>query len=308
MQVAIAGATGFVGTRLVERLQAQGMGSLRVLTRNPERARVIFPAQHYPQLETVAYTPQRSGAWQQALDGCDAAINLAGEPLADKRWTPARKREIRDSRAIGTRRIVEAIAQAQRPPQVLINASAVGYYGTSETATFDESSPPGSDFLAQVCQDWEAEAQAVERVGTRLAILRFGIVMGPGGALGKMLPPFRSFLGGPLGSGRQWVSWIARDDLADALCYALNAPEMQGTFNATAPNPVRMRELADTLGRVLNRPSWLPVPGAALELLLGEGARVVLEGQRVLPNRLQAAGFPFQYPTLEPALAHIVAR
>jgi len=305
MKVAITGATGFVGSRLVERLQVEGHQVL-VLTRNPAIAQKLFPQSSFPNLEITAYTPTESGSWQEAIAGCDGVVNLAGEPIAEERWTPERKQEILKSRQLGTQKIVEAIAKANPKPSVLVNASAIGYYGTSETATFDETSPAGEDFLAQVCQAWEAEAQKVTEIGVRLVILRFGIVLGMGGAIAKMITPFKLFAGGPIGSGRQWFSWIHRDDLVNLILQALNRPDIEGVLNATAPNPVRMTELAQTMGQVLNRPSWLPVPSFALETLLGDGAMVVLEGQQVLPKRTLAYGFDYQYPTVKQALAEIV--
>ena len=301
MKVAITGATGFVGSRLVERLQAQGHQPL-ILTRNRASADRAFPT-----LEIVAYTPTESGSWQQAIAGCDAVVHLAGEPIAESRWTPERKQEILKSRQLSTQKIVEAIAQANPKPTVLVNASAIGYYGTSETATFDESSPSGNDFLAEVCQAWEAEAQKVKNAGVRLVILRLGIVLGDGGALAKMTPPFKVFAGGPIGTGRQWFSWIHRDDLVNLILEALSRKDIEGVFNATAPNPVRMTELCQTIGETLNRPSWLPVPSFALEALLGEGAKVVLEGQQVLPKRTTSYGFKYRYPTVKQALAEILA-
>ena len=300
MKVAITGATGFVGSRLVERLSAEGHQVL-VLTRNLAAAQKVFP-----NLEIVAYTPTASRAWQEAIALCDGVVNLAGEPIAEKRWTPQQKQEILNSRKLGTQKIVEAIALANPKPKVLVNASAIGYYGTSETATFDESSPPGKDFLAEVCQAWEAEAQKVTQAGVRLVILRLGIVLGQGGAIAKMIAPFKVFAGGPLGTGRQWFSWIYLDDLVNLIIQALTKPEIEGVFNATAPNPVRMSELAQTMGEIMQRPSWLPVPRFALETLLGEGAMVVLEGQQVLPQRTQASGFNYQYSTVKQALKEIV--
>ena len=301
MKVAITGATGFVGSRLVEQLQAQGHQPL-IFTRN--RASAL---RKFPNLEIVAYTPTESGEWQKAIAGCDAVVNLAGEPIAESRWTPKHKEEILNSRKLGTQKIVEAIAQASPKPTVLVNASAIGYYGTSETATFDETSLPGNDFLAEVCQAWEAEAQKVKDAGVRLVIVRLGIVLGNGGALAKMIPPFQLFAGGPLGTGQQWFAWIDRDDLVRLLIEALTRPDIEGVLNATAPNPVRMSELCEKLGEVLHRPSWLPVPSFALEALLGEGAKVVLEGQQVLPKRTTSYGFQYQYPTVREALAKIVA-
>ncbi|MFB2981473.1 TIGR01777 family oxidoreductase [Microseira sp. BLCC-F43] len=307
MKVAVTGATGFVGSRLVERLQTQG-NQVLILTRNGERARRVFPSSAFPNLEIVTYAPREYGAWEQSLSGCDGVVNLAGESIAEGRWTPERKQAIIDSRKLGTQRLVEAIAKANPKPSVLVNASAIGYYGTSETATFEETSTPGRDFLAQVCQVWEAEAQKVKDAGVRLVIIRTGIVLGMGGALAKMLPPFQLFAGGPIGSGRQWFSWIHREDLVNLILQALTREEMEGVFNGTAPNPVPMAEFCQTLGQVLNRPSWLPVPDFALELLLGDGAKVVLEGQQVLPKRTLASGFQFQYPNLKQALESILSQ
>lgn len=303
MKVAITGATGFVGSCLVERLSTIGHQIL-VLTRNPTAAQKVFSAS-VPNLEIITYTPTQSGSWQQAIASCDGVVNLAGEPIGEKRWTQRQKQEILNSRQLGTQKIVEALV-ANPKPSVLVNASAIGYYGTSESSTFDETSPAGNDFLAQVCQAWEAEAQKVKASGTRLVILRFGIVLGRGGAIAKMITPFKLFAGGPIGSGRQWFSWIHCDDLVNLIIQALTKPDMEGVYNATAPNPVRMSELANQLGQVINRPSWLPVPNFALEALLGEGAIVVLEGQQVLPKRTQASGFNYQYSNVKQALETIV--
>ena len=288
MKIAITGATGLVGSRLVEKLNREGHQIL-VFTRNPDKAQKVFPASAFPNLEIVKYTPQESGDWQQLISGCDAVINLAGEPIAE-RWTPQQKQAIMASRQIGTRKLVEAIAMAEQKPQVLVSGSAIGYYGTSETAAFDENSPSGNDFLAQVCQNWEAEAQKVTELGVRLVILRIGIVLAEGGALGKMIGPFKMFAGGPIGKGKQWFSWIHRDDLVNLICQAIDKSDMSGVYNATSPNPVRMNQLCQTLGEVMNRPSWLPVPEFVLEVLLGDGAKVVLEGQQVLPQKNPSNG------------------
>ncbi len=307
MKVAVTGATGFVGSRLVERLHQAGH-SVIVLSRDADRARRVFPASAFANVEVVAYNPLESGSWQGVLVGCDGVVNLAGETIAE-RWTPDRKQAILTSRQQGTQKLVEAIAQANPRPGVLVSASAIGYYGTSETATFDETTPPADpdNYLSQVCQAWEAAAQKVTPSGTRLVILRTGIVLGLGGAIGKMLTPFRLFAGGPIGSGRQWFSWIHRDDLVSLIIKALEDSSMTGVYNATAPNPVRMADLSQSLGKVLNRPSWLPVPEFVLELLLGDGAQVVLEGQQVLPKRTQSVGFEYAYPEVTAALAEIVS-
>src|SRR4028118_2280111 len=300
MKVAITGATGFVGSRLVEKLQKQGHQPL-ILTRNREAALKAFPT-----MEVVTYTPTESGSWQDAIAGCNALVHLAGEPISQNRWTPKQKEEILNSRKLSTQKIVEAISKANPKPTVLVSASAIGYYGTSETATFDETSPAGNDFLAEVCQAWEAEAQKVKDAGVRLVIGRLGIVLGNGGALAKMIPPFQLFAGGPLGTGRQWFAWIHRDDLVNLILEALTRSDIEGVLNATAPNPVRMSEFCQVLGKTLNRPSWLPVPSFVPEALLGEGAKVVLEGQQVLPKRTTSFGFDYKYPTLERALADIL--
>ncbi|MEA5509607.1 TIGR01777 family oxidoreductase [Crocosphaera sp. UHCC 0190] len=304
MKIAITGATGFVGQRLVNALKNEGH-ELLVFTRNINHAQTIYPASSFPNLEIVAYTPTESGDWQERISGCDGVVNLAGEPIAE-RWTPEHKKAILASRQLGTRKIVEAIAKAEVKPSVLVNPSAIGYYGTSETKTFDENSLPGDDFLAEVCQAWETEAKQLTQTNVRLVILRFGIVLGDGGALAKMIPPFKMFAGGPLGNGRQWFSWIHIDDLVRLIKESLTRSGIKGTFNATAPNPVRMNQLCQTLGEVMNRPSWLPVPDFALELLLGEESIVVLKGQQVLPKETQALGFEYQYPTLKSALMDIV--
>lgn len=304
MKIAITGATGLVGSRLVEKLNQEGHHIL-VFTRNPNKAQKIFPASAFSNLEIVQYTPQESGAWQKSVSGCNAVVNLAGEPIAE-RWSPQQKQAIMESRQLGTRKLVEAIAIAEQKPQVLVSGSAVGYYGTSETATFEENSPSGNDFLAQVCQNWETEAQKVTESGVRLVLLRIGIVLANGGALGKMIGPFKMFAGGPIGSGKQWFSWIHRDDLVNLIYQAIKRSDMSGAFNATSPNPVRMGQLCQTLGEVMNRPSWLPVPDFVLEVLLGDGAKVVLEGQQALPQKTQATGFNYQYAKLKPALSEIV--
>lgn len=305
MKVAITGATGFVGSRLVERLQSLGH-SVVVLTRNPDKARQQFPIEVYQTVEIVGYDPTQSGAWQQSIAGCDGVVNLAGTPIAEEKWTPTYKQQLINSRVITTEKLVEAIGQANPKPSVLVNASAIGFYGTSETAEFDETSDAGDDFLAEVCQKWEAAASKVKASGTRLAILRFGIVLGLGGALGKMLTPFKMFAGGPIGSGKQWFSWVHLDDVVNLIIKALEDRTMQGTYNATAPNPVRMNELCNELGKQMKRPSWLPVPGFAIEALLGDGAIVVLEGQKVMPQQTLAAGFDYEYKTIDAALAQIL--
>jgi uncharacterized protein (TIGR01777 family) len=303
MKVAVTGGTGFVGSRLVEKLEAGGHETL-LLTRNPDRARQQFPADVYKNVTIVSLA---TTTWPSSLSGCDGVVNLAGEPISDARWTADRKKLLMDSRVITTEKLVDAIAAAEVKPKVLVSASAIGFYGTSETATFDESSPAGEDFLAEICKNWEAAANAAQASGTRVVIVRFGIVLGMGGVIAKMLPPFKLFAGGPIGSGKQGFSWIHRDDLVDLLMQALTEPTMQGVYNGTAPNPVTMGELCTEMGKSLGRPSWLPVPAIALEALLGEGAKLVLEGQKVLPTRSLASGFKFTYSFISDALKQVLA-
>lgn len=307
MKIAVTGATGFVGARLVERLIDEGH-DVKVFTRSVEKAKRVFAAPKYKSsIEFVAYTPTESGDWQKEVSGCDRVVNLAGEPISE-RWTAERKKRILDSRKLGTQKLVDAIAHADPKPNALISGSAIGYYGTSESAEFFETSEPvENDFLSQVCQAWEAEANQAKEAGVRVVIIRTGIVLGDGGAIAKMIAPFKLYAGGPIGSGRQWFSWIHVDDLVNLFLKALLDPSMHGVYNGTAPNPIRMKELCQTLGEVLDRPSWLPVPDFAIEALLGDGAVVVLKGQKVLPERTQAAGFSFDYDRAKDALKQIVS-
>lgn len=305
MKIAVTGATGFVGTRLVERLVAEGH-DVKVFTRNEAKARKAFADEKFKPVEYVSYTPTQSGDWQTAISGCDGVINLAGEPISE-RWSAERKKRIMDSRKVGTQKLVEAISKAEQKPSVLVSSSAIGYYGTSESAEFFETSEPAeNDFLSQVCQEWESEARKAKDAGVRVAIIRTGIVLGDGGAIAKMITPFKLYAGGPIGSGQQWFSWIHINDLVSLYMKALLDPSMNGVYNGTAPEPVRMKDLAQKLGEVMDRPSWLPVPDFAIEALLGDGAVVVLKGQKVLPERTQAAGFSFDYAEPKTALADVV--
>jgi uncharacterized protein len=306
MKIAITGATGFVGSKLVKKLSDRG-DEIVIFVRDPDKAKRIFPPTSFPKLTIVRADVKVAGEWQQSLSDCDAVVNLAGAPIAE-RWTQEHKQNILDSRKIGTRNLVAGIQAAANKPKVMVSTSAIGYYGTSETAVFEENSPAGSDFLAEVCKAWEAEASAVKAAGVRLAILRFGIILGDGGALGKMLAPFRMFAGGPIGTGRQWFSWIHCDDLVNLIVAAIDRPEYDGIFNATAPQPVRMSEFCSALGEALNRPSWLPVPSFVLEVMLGDGAIVVLEGQQVLPQQTVAKGFKYEYDSLKTALKQIISQ
>ncbi|KAG2424813.1 hypothetical protein HXX76_014235 [Chlamydomonas incerta] len=298
LTIAVTGATGLVGSRLVAKLAAAGH-KVRVLTRNTGSARAKLT---YPGLEFFG-----PAEWARGVEGAYGVVNLAGEPIAT-RWTDDLKKAIKSSRVGATTAVVNAIkaAPADKRPKVLVSASAVGYYGISQTATYSEDSPSGNDYLAEVCRAWEAAALEAQSAGVRVVIARIGIVLAPeGGALGKMLPVFQIFAGGPLGSGKQWMSWIHRDDLVDLITQALTNPAYAGVYNATAPKPVRMSELCSALGNMLGRPSWLPVPEFALMTLLGEGASVVLDGQRVMPTRTQAAGYRFKYADIGDALRNL---
>ena len=305
MRILLVGCSGFVGRALVPLLLQRGH-SLTVVS----RAAQPLAGLQDPQLQCLQLDPAdpqnwRAGALQQALAAAEAVVNLAGEPIAEKRWTPAHLQLLQDSRIHTTRALVEALAQlpADQRPAVLLNGSAIGYYGTSPSQSFSEASPAGSDVLANLCQAWEAEAQRAESL-CRLVILRIGIVLGAdGGALGKMLPVFRLGFGGPIGDGQQWMSWISRYDLCQLIATALVDSSFRGTYNAVAPEPCSMAAFAAALGRCLGRPSLLPVPGPLLQLLLGDGAKVVLEGQRVLPERLLRQGFQFRDGELSAALA-----
>jgi len=301
MKFIIAGGSGFIGRELVGRLHEAG-DEVVLLSRNPSPTR-----QHIPSSVIVEqWDGVRAGSWTARLDGAAAVINLAGEPMGERRWSRRQKELIRDSRMNATRAIVEGIASATVKPEVLVNASAVGYYGDVPDDEVTEEYPPGSGLLAEVCRGWEAEALRARRMGVRVVLLRTSIALGDGGALARMLMPFRFFVGGPLGSGRQWFPWIHRDDVVSAIEFGLRERSLEGPVNLAAPEPVRMADFCRTLGRVLHRPSWLPVPAIALKLLLGEMSAMVLTGQKVVPRKLLVAGFHFRFSRLETALQDIV--
>lgn len=295
MRLVVAGGTGFIGSALCARLLELGH-SLILLTRSPSSAAVSADEKQ------IVWNPGSSGAWEEAIHGSDGVINLAGEPIA-KRWTERQKQKIASSRIDATRALVTAIGKAKEKPKFLINASAVGYYGPRGDEKLTEEAGPGSDFLSHLCGAWEKEAAKAEDYGLRVIRLRTGVVLGKGGgALAKMVLPFKLFIGGPLGSGEQWMSWIQLEDEIGLIAFLLQHAEAHGAVNATAPNPVTMNEFCKVLGDVLNRPSWAPVPASALHLLLGEMAEMLLTGQHVLPAQAQKLGYAFKYPTLLEAL------
>jgi uncharacterized protein (TIGR01777 family) len=296
VKVTLTGPTGFIGRKLTERLLA-GSHSLQVLGRRP-----------VPGLPFWAWDAGgEASPPAESLRDSQAVVHLAGEPVS-QRWTPEARQRIRTSRVEGTRRLVEALAAFPRPPAVLVCASAIGIYGSRGDGILTESSPPGGGFLAEVCQEWEQAADQAAPAGIRVVKLRTGVVLGPGGgALQRMLPLFKAGLGGRLGSGRQWMSWINLEDLVELICLALEQPELAGPVNATAPSPVTNAEFTRQLAARLRRPALLPVPAFALRMVFGEMASVLLDSQRVLPQAALAAGFRFRYPELGPALRDLLA-
>ncbi|ULA59533.1 MAG: Cell division inhibitor [Nitrospira sp.] len=301
MNIVVTGGTGFIGHALMEELSRAGHDIL-VLSRKPHsstRSKVRY----------IEWDARSAGPWQDAVAAADAVVNLAGEPIAEGRWTSARKRILVESRVLATRLLVDAIATRPRPLPVLLSASGIGYYGPQDDRVLDERSPLGEGFLAQLSAAWEAEALRAGQFGTRVVLLRTGMVLErDGGALPKMMLPFQLFAGGPVLPGTQWVSWIHRADLIGLIHWAIQSPDLSGPLNGVAPGPVTMKAFCGILGKVLHRPSWLPVPGLALRLGLGELGTLMTTGQRVDPAKAQTAGYTFRYPTLEPALRAIMTK
>ena len=298
MNIVVAGGTGFIGGALCHSLVSEGH-RVSILTRRPEQV----SAKADGPVNSVTWNGRDQGPWEQVLEGADAVINLAGAPIADARWTDARKRLLTDSRVLTTRLLVRAMSQRSSKPAALINASGIGFYGASDDRRLDEGAARGQGFLADLCLAWEAEALRAAEFGARVVLLRTGMVFEQdGGALPKMLLPFRFFAGGPIMPGNQWVSWIHRRDHIGLIQWALTKPTVSGPLNAVAPEPVPMNTFCEVLGRVLHRPSWLPVPSFALKLLLGELGTLMTTGQRVIPTKAITEGYRFHYPTLEPAL------
>lgn len=310
MRIVIAGGTGFLGSPLAEVYAEEGH-DVRVLTRGlPSGESRHDPGTGVPGITRVGWTAgagNDDGKWRAVLEGADAVVNVTGASIAGKRWTAARKALIRDSRIVPTRGLAAAITACAAPPPVFISGSGAGYYGNSGAEPRTEDSPAGCDFLAQTAQDWEAEARRAESPRTRVAVLRTGVVLeGSGGALPRMMRPFRMFAGGPIGSGRQYVSWIHRIDWIEMVRWIVDTPEASGPFNATAPEPVTSRQLARALGRAMRRPWFVPAPAFAVRLALGEMARpLLLEGQRVIPARALRLKFHFRYPDIDQAFRGI---
>ncbi|NNJ09916.1 TIGR01777 family protein [Chloroflexales bacterium ZM16-3] len=307
-RIILTGATGSVGRRLFIALVLRGY-EVVVFSRNPQKAREAIPGA----ADYMRWTPTKGGTWAAAIDGAHAVIHLAGAPIADgllgRRWSPAVKADIRDSRVIGTHGIVEAIGAASVRPQVLICASGVGYYGLFRDYTpLNEDSPPGNDFLAQVCVAWEAEAARAEEFGVRVARIRTGLMLDPeSGVLPQIMQPFNLRVGGPVLPGTQYYPWIHPDDLVGIYMLALEDERASGPINAVAPTPQTNRDFSSILGKVMSSPSWMPIPEFTLRTVLGEMADLVVNGQRALPKKVQALGYSFQYPQLEPALRNLLS-
>jgi len=295
LSVAVTGASGLIGSALVPVLTAAGHAVTRLVRRAPG------PGE-------ARWDPGAGQIDAAALEGTDVVVHLAGESIASARWTVERKRRIRDSRVVGTGLLARTLAALNRPPQLLVSASAIGLYGHRGDTPLTESDPPGTGFLAEVGRDWEGATGPASQAGIRVVLLRFGIILSPqGGALARMLPPFRLGVGGPLGSGRQWMSWLTIADAVGIIRHGITCPELSGPVNAVAPEPVTNAEFTRSLGTVLGRPAVLPVPTFALELLFGEMAGEALLGsQRVLPRRLEETGYAFRDPVLLPALRRLL--
>jgi len=307
MKVVIAGGTGFLGSPLAWAWAEEGH-DIRVLSRGLAPGQ----AQHEsgtgkPGMTRVGWAADgTAGQLAREIDGASAVINLAGESIAGKRWTAARKQALRDSRLLSTRSIVAALAECQAPPAVFISGSGIGYYGDRGTEPLTEESTPGTDFLARLCVEWEAEAQRAARPNVRVVLLRTGLVLEKsGGVLAQMMRPFRFFAGGPLGRGRQYMPWVHRHDWVEMVRWIVDTPSVIGPVNVTAPHPVTNAEFARALGRALHRPALVPAPPFALKLALGEMADAALTGQRALPQKAQSAGYHFRYPEIDIAFRGI---
>jgi uncharacterized protein (TIGR01777 family) len=301
MKIVVAGGTGFIGKNLTARLLQQGH-TVTVLTRSLKRT-TSLPGN----LRTEQWDTKSLGSWTAIIDGSDAVINLTGELIAGKRWTKRRKEHILMSRIDSTRALVSSIEQARRKPSVLINVSAVGFYGSVPEGDVTEASPRGKDFLAEVCSQWEAEAFEAKKSGVRVVTPRLGVVLArDGGALTKLIMPFRFFAGGYVGTGRPWFPWVHIKDVTGAFLFLLNNPQVAGPVNIVGPQPLAMKEFTKILGQVMRRPAWTAAPSFVLRLALGEMSGMLLTGQRAVPSRLLEAGFAFEYSTARSALTDII--
>jgi uncharacterized protein len=298
MKILISGASGLIGTHLIPTLKAKGHEIFSLVRKTPKSS------------DEIRWDAKEgfSDSEQAKLENFDAVIHLAGDNVASENWSPEKKRRIRESRTVGTRVLVDALRKTQNPPKIFVSASATGFYGNRGDEVLTEESPKGEGFLPEVCDEWEREAHKAEDFGARTTFLRTGVVLTKdGGALEKMLTPFKFGVGGTVGSGKQWMSWIALDDVLDIYHFALETDALRGAVNTTAPNPVTNEAFTEALGKALHRPTVVPVPEFAIKLLFGEmGERLLLEGQKVLPKKLLDAGFEFKFPNLEEALQKAV--
>ena len=304
MRVIIAGGSGFIGLELIRRL-LKLKHEVILLSRNPEAIRF----QLNESIRVVQWDGETLGEWAKFIDGANAVINLSGENIAAKRWSESQKTRLINSRINPTRAILQSINQATKKPRVLVNASAVGYYGNFGDGDVTESQVKGEGFLSDLCEQWEREAMSAEKHGLRVVLLRIGIVLEPsGGALKKMLLPFKFFLGGPLGSGRQWFPWIHREDVINIILFVLEEGVLSGPLNVSSPSPVTMKEFAHSLGRATGKASWISVPSLILNIGLGEMSEMLLGGRRIMPKKLLDNGFVFQYPDLDKALKALLRK
>lgn len=297
MKVAISGVSGLVGAALRESITSDGHEVIAISRQSS-----------LPPLKTITWDVENKRFDASGLENVDAVVHLAGEPVA-QRWNDARKQAIRDSRVDSTRLLVEGLKSLKNPPKLLLSASAVGFYGDGGDAELDESSPPGEGFLADVCQEWEKATMEALGIGIRAACMRTGIVLSTnGGALPQMLLPFKLGIGGPVGSGSQWMPWIHIDDIVGAYRFVIDNDDLVGAVNATAPNPETNADFAKALGKALHRPAFMPAPAFGLKVLFGEMAEILLEGQRALPKKLLKAGYDFKYPQLQKALEDVIEK
>jgi uncharacterized protein (TIGR01777 family) len=298
MKILITGASGLVGGELTKALEPKGHEIFRLSRSEPETE------------QDIQWDPYKGFTKEESekLEGMDVVVHLAGENVAGGSWTEERKARIRESRVVGTRTLVKALGEADSPPKVFVGASAIGYYGDRGNEIVTEESDSGEGFLGDICVQWEKETLKAQDFGARVVIPRIGIVLSKdGGALEKMLTPFRYGLGGTIGTGEQWMPWIAIDDIVEILVYAIESDDLEGAFNATSPNPIQNKDFTSSLAAILSRPAFIPVPSFGVKLLFGEmGETLLLEGCRVIPRRLEQLGYKFKYPDLEPALKHVI--
>lgn len=308
MQVIITGGTGFIGSRLAKELIDAGHEVI-VLTRNAARRPSDLPAK----AQLTEWDAKTGKGWSQLIDANTAIVNLAGEPIEGggfipKRWTDERRKRILESRLNAGKAVADAVQNASAKPSVVIQSSAVGYYGYTDDQVITEDTPPGNDFLADVCVQWEQSSASVEAMGVRRPIIRTGLPLHKDeGVLPRLVLPFKLFGGGPMGNGKQWYSWIHIDDQIGAMRFLLDQADATGPYNLTAPNPHKNKDFAKILGQVMHRPSWMPVPAPALRIMLGEVANLALKGQRVVPDRLLKSGYNFKFPQLEMALKDLLS-